>query len=209
MMKFLKATLIASVALIGALISLTTASYAAVLYNNLSPSTPTYNCCGGWGITGSGLGYFAPGMEFTALATGNVAQIALALQVQFELGNPAVDMSLWTASGGLPVTELGPVWTVTPVPIFKSTSDTLTIISGITGVTLTSGDSYILIATPSGPKTYDSWNWNNTGVTGTVVENGLDDPNPQVLSAFEITTACVPTCSVRRRIAGLGRAPSA
>lgn len=201
-MKFLKATLIASVASIGALISLTPASYAAVLYNNLSPSGPTYDCCGtdGWGVTGSAIGYFAPGMEFTALETGNVGQIDLALQVQFVPDNPAdaaVDISLWTASGGLPGTELGSGWTVTPLPIFGSTSDTLTTISGITGITLTGGDNYILIATPSAADTYDSWNWNNTGVTGTLVENigtgPFDVPsNPNVLSAFEIETPCIP-----------------
>jgi hypothetical protein len=51
---------------------------------------------------------------------------------------------------------------------FGSTNDTVTTITGITGVGLTAGTAYFLYITPGAADTDDDWNQNLTGVVGKV-----------------------------------------
>jgi PEP-CTERM motif len=155
-------------AIVAALASVPVASSADVIYSNLGAGN-SYVCCTGETISGpssfSGF-YSAQGNGFTSPGTYNVTQIDVALTNAS--GTNEADVSLWTSVGGLPGAILGN-WIVTNQPYFASTSNTLTTISGITGITLTSGDNYYVIAAPIASDTLDAFNFNNTGALGPIV----------------------------------------
>ena len=52
-------------------------------------------------------------------------------------------------------------------PTSGTTDNTVTTITGITGVSLTAGTWYFLYITAGAADTFDAWNFNSTGATGT------------------------------------------
>ena len=157
-------------AIIAALASLPAASHADVIFSDLGAGN-SYNCCVGFTISGPSSipgFYAAQGDGFISPGPYNVTQIDIALTNAS--GTNEADISLWTNVGGLPGAILGN-WTVTNQLHFGSTSNALTSISGITGITLTSGGSYYLIAAPIDADTWDAFNENITGAGGPHVQN--------------------------------------
>lgn len=134
---------------------------ATVLYSNLGPGN-SYNPGVGWTIMGpAGAESYAQFALFTPTAGGDVAQIDVALRTV--AGNGSAVVSLWTESGGLPGVLLGS-WFVTSTVNFGGCCD-VTSATGITGVTLTGGQSYALLLDTFGSN-WLAWNFNNQGVVG-------------------------------------------
>jgi PEP-CTERM motif len=146
---------------------------ADTIYSNFGPTPPTFNESLGYGVTGSlagGPGTF--GAEFTVPGVGNaiVTGADVALQHILTLGsNGLVDASFWTVSAGLPGTQVGGSFAATATDNFPPEVASL----GISGVTLTGGQSYFLILTPSDNNTHVDWSANNQGVVGGIADIGF------------------------------------
>ncbi len=141
-------------------------------YSDLGPSGNVYNCCSGWTMGGSGtLGsYYYDANEFTAGASGSVSQIDIG--VGYVTGTNSFFASLWTVgSNGLPGTELGQWNNLTSSQTFGGCCG-LVSITGISGISLTSGDNYFLVIGPTtgSSTTWEAWNWNNQGAVGTLLQ---------------------------------------
>jgi hypothetical protein len=143
----------------------------------------------GWTVAGasSSVGYYQPSMLFTPAVTASVSQIIVGIGNVDATTPDSATFSLYTDNGGALGTSLGS-WSVTGLPASASTADTVETISGITGVTLTGGTAYFLSA--SAPSTtWDSWNENSTGITGTVLldcSESFCGTTDGTLGAFEI-----------------------
>ena len=138
-----------------------TGAQADIIYSNFGSTPPTFNESLGYGVTGSlagGPGTF--GAEFTVPGVGNaiVTGADVALQHILTLGsNGVVDASFWTVSTGLPGTQVGGSFAATATDNFPPEVASLS----IGGVTLTGGQSYFLILTPSDNNTHVDWSANN------------------------------------------------
>jgi hypothetical protein len=124
-----------------------------------------YNCCVGGTIGGpnSPVGWIIQANQFTAAAGGNVSEIDVA--IGYVTGTNGATVSLWTDNGGIPGAQLG-TWNIGPLPVFGTCCD-YEAITGISGVSITQGQSYFLMAsTPN--DTWDAWNYNSIGDTGLV-----------------------------------------
>jgi hypothetical protein len=131
------------------------------IFSNLT-SGNTYNTTiGGIGVL-SPPGGEALAQLFTSAGNYKVTQIDIALLRQF--GTNSAVISLWTDSAGQPGTELGS-WTVSGFPTIGSVSTPTAsmaggqIISGITGVSLSAGQSYFLIAAPTSASSNTALTW--------------------------------------------------
>jgi hypothetical protein len=186
----MRTLLFGTAALIGAATSLPAASHADVIFTDL-PASNTYQPGQGYAVSGSAssAGYFAEANAFTSPGAYDVTQIDIGLG--YISGTPnAADVSLWTNASGSPGTELGS-WTVFSQPTFGSATTPVATISGITGINLAAGSSYFLVAAPTtaGVSTFDVWNLNNQGTTGTREDNlgsGWASSGTLTLGAFDI-----------------------
>jgi len=136
-------------------------------YSNLGTGTDVYYCCEGWTMGGTGtLGTsYTLAEEFTAGASGNVSQIDLG--VGYVEGTNSFFAALFTASGSAPGTEVAQ-WSNLTIPQSFGGCCGLVTISGITGVSLTSGTSYFLVIGPTDLSStlWGAWNFNSFGTTG-------------------------------------------
>jgi len=120
-------------------------------------------------------------MSFTSAANYSVTQIDVALGegVNGDAQPQDVQMSLWTnvpgagSPVGQPGVELG-MWVIHNVP--NNTSQVFTI-SGISGVSLLSGQTYWLVAGPSGVYCDAGWYVNNQGFAGNGADVSYDGVN--------------------------------
>jgi hypothetical protein len=166
--KFKLAFLAAATALVTA-----SGAQADTIYSNFGSTPPTFNESLGYGVSGSlagGPGTF--GAEFTVPGTGNavVTGVDVALQHILILGsNGVADASFWTASAGLPSTQVGGSFAVTAT----DNSPPAVASINITGVTLTGGQSYFLILAPSDNFTHVDWFANNQGVVDGIADIGF------------------------------------
>jgi PEP-CTERM motif len=165
---------------------------ADVVFSTFGPGN-SYECCVGGTIGGStsGPGFISQANEFTSSGNFDVSQIDLGLA--FVSGTNSAVVSLWTESGGLQDTELGS-WNVSSLPDFGSTSNTVTSITGISGISLASGLNYFLQVDAGASDTWDAWNWNTIGATGLVVYDtgsGWASNNNATLYAFDVVSASV------------------
>jgi hypothetical protein len=121
----------------------------------------------------------APGALFVSSGNFDVTQIDVSLS--YDGGTNSAVISLFSDASDAPGALLGS-WAVSgqpdnPLPI--------TTVSGISGVTLTSGASYFLEISPGGTETQDGWNYNGLSETGEVYDppyGGLD----LTLPAFDV-----------------------
>ena len=103
--------------------------------------------------------------EFTAGVTGSVSQIDVG--VTYVTGTNEFYVALFTDSNGLPGTQLARWDQLTSNTNF-GTCNGLVTITGITGVSLTAGQSYFLVIGPEDflSDTWEVWNYNSTGRIG-------------------------------------------
>jgi len=137
---------------------------ADTVFNNFGANF-NYNCCVGGTLGGpnSPVGWIIQANEFTALATGSVSEIDVA--IGFVVGTNGATVSLWTDNNGIPGAQLG-TWDISNLPAF-GTCCAVSTITGINGINVTTGTSYFLMAsTPN--DTWDAWNWNSIGDVGLV-----------------------------------------
>jgi PEP-CTERM motif len=138
------------------------------LYSNLGTGSDIYNCCAGWTVSGTGtLGTsFTAANEFTAMATGSISQIDIA--VGYVTGDNSFYAALYTVGGdGNPGTQLGRWDDLSATQPFGGCCG-LVSITGISGISLTAGESYFLVLGPEdiNSTTWEAWNYSNSA-TGT------------------------------------------
>ena len=169
---------------------------AATIYSNFGTSPPIFDQSLGYGVIGAlvgGPGKF--GAEFTVPGSGvaNVTGADVALQhILINGSNAVVVASFWTVSAGIPGTQIGGSFAVTATDNFPPA---VAPIGGITGVTLTGGQSYFLVLTPSNASSYVDWSANNQGVTGGVADIGFGWQSIGASAAtpvFDVTGTLIP-----------------
>ncbi len=89
--------------------------------------------------------------EFVSGGEYALTQVGVALE--YFRGADRANISLWSDAGGLPGHELGS-WSTTAVAAFPGQVVT---VANISGITLTAGSAYFLVATPGGPDTDMGW----------------------------------------------------
>lgn len=165
-MKYLNSKLALFVLATSAAVQLNAAARAAaVVFNNLSATTPYYQNAGNW------LGTLANQYEITATtftpsASGQLDELTLGLI--YQSGANSVTLRLSPDSGGLPS---APIWqtSVPPAPGYGS----LLNLTGIGGPTLNAGQLYWLEGiAPVTPATLHGWYTNNQGDMGPVIGSG-------------------------------------
>lgn len=140
---------------------------ATTIYSTFGPGN-TFNCCSGTVVTGvltSGDVFMEAG-GFTSPFDADLEQIDIALT--WNGGPNTALVSLYTDGGGLPGTAIAS-WIASGFPDWNSNPTTgAATISGITGVHLTAGTTYYLVAGPVDPSddTWLAWNYNDQGVVG-------------------------------------------
>ena len=155
--------------LIVALIALTLSlgrAEAAVIFSDLGPGN-SYDNGNAWEVgQGGNLWGYIPASGFTSQGNYHLSEIDLAL-ANYSGTNEAT-VSLWTDFGGMPTNQLGS-WNVSGQGQYGA-NESITAITGITGITLHAGDRYFveIAAQPGidGSSTVDAWNFNNQGATG-------------------------------------------
>lgn len=163
------------------------------IYNNLnSDPNNVYNCCNGWTVSGEGTvgTSFTAANQFTAMASGSVSQIDIA--VGYVTGLNSFYAALYDSNGSLPGNLLGRWDNLSSSQNFGGCCG-LVSITGITGINLNAGDQYFLVLGPEGLRdtTWEAWNMNNTGATGldlysTDGGQTWNSNGQQTLGAFDI-----------------------
>jgi PEP-CTERM motif len=142
------------------------ASGGSAFYSDLG-NPVNYNCCAGWtvsGTGGTGTSFTAANL-FTSTMSGSVSQIDLG--VGWVLGPYPFNASVWTDVNNLPGTQLAS-WTglMSTAEFGNSTSSLVTI--NVSGLSLTSGQSYFMVVAPTSvnDNSWNAWNYNAQGVNG-------------------------------------------
>ena len=158
-------------------------------FNNLGPAGNLYQCGTiGWVVSGSAAppGTFTQANEFQSANSGGVSQIDVG--VTYVSGVNSFYVSLWTVNAGLPATELAR-WN----NLSTGNCGGLVSITGITGLSLTGGQSYFLVLGPENinSTTFELWNLNSTHVMGSALSstdggNTWINNGQQILGAFDI-----------------------
>lgn len=143
------------------------ATAQTTFFSDLGTGTDVYNCCTGWAVYGSGFigtGFTAANL-FTATSSGSVSTIDLG--VGYIGGTNSFFAAIYSDNGGLPGTEIGSWSNLTSTTTFGQCCGLVTI-TGISGVSLTSGTSYFMVLGPmtTTSNTGEAWNWNSQGVNG-------------------------------------------
>jgi hypothetical protein len=148
-----------------------------------------YDCCVGWTVAGpaSGPGLFSAALPFTPAVDARVTQIDVAVSNAGGANGP-LTIQLAADDGGVPGAVYG-TWTVfSGVPVFGTCCQIETIHVS-PSLPVGQGRQYWVVASTSGSDTWDAWNWNSVGATGTELYNqgsgwlaNLDSP----LGAFDV-----------------------
>jgi hypothetical protein len=144
---------------------------SSTLFTDLGPPGNVYNPSTGWTVSGTGIigTSFTAANLFTVGGSGNFSVTQFDLAVGLAGGTNTFFASIWTDSGGLPGTEVGGAYwgNLSSSTTFGQCCGLVTV-SGISGVSLTGGDSYFMILGPMNltDTTFEAWNWNNQGVNG-------------------------------------------
>ena len=154
---------------------------AGTLFSDLGPPGNQYLCCNGWTVSGTGtIGTaFTAANLFTVGGSGNFSVDQIDLGVGFVVPPDTFAASIWTDVNNLPGTMVGgamwsPLTTITNFgscpPTCPGTYDGggFVTISGISGVSLTGGQSYFMIlsAVSQSDASWTAWNRNSQGVNG-------------------------------------------
>jgi len=158
-------------------------------FDDLGSGNNLYNGSTGWTISGTSAppGSFTTANEFTSLASGSVSEIDVAVSYVAGFQNSSFYAAIYTVgSNGTPGTEL---WSETDLTSNQQFGGCCGLVSltGITGLTLSAGESYFIVLGPAdfNSNTYAVFNWNSTGATG-VDEFSRD--NGQTWTSNGVTT---------------------
>jgi hypothetical protein len=140
-------------------------------FTDLGTGSNVYNCCSGWTMGGSGtLGnYVYDANEFMAGATGNISQIDIG--IGYVTGENSFFVALYSDSNNLPGTLLGQWNNLSASQQFGGCCGLLSI-TGITGISLASGQDYFLVMGPESPSStlWAAWNNNTTNTNGLLLQ---------------------------------------
>jgi hypothetical protein len=144
---------------------------STTLFSDLGPPGDVYTAGIGWSVSGSGvigISQTAAGM-FTVGGSGNFSVSSIDIAVGQVVSPFLFNASIWTDNAGLPGVQV-------PNAAFDNLMSNqpfggccgLVTVSGISGVTLTGGQSYFMILGPVSPSDNSAvaWNLNNQGVNG-------------------------------------------
>ena len=162
-------------------------------FNDLGSGNNVYNCCLGWTVSGtqSPPGSFTAANEFTSMASGSVSQIDVAVSYVPGFQNNFY-AAIFTVNNGVPGTEL---WSESGLSSPQQVGGCcgLVSITGITGLSLTAGQSYFVVL---GPTNFNSnaflvFDENVTGAMGIDLysqDNGQTwhSNGEQTIGAFDI-----------------------
>lgn len=167
------------------------AAQAGILFSDLGPGQ-SYE--GKPWIVG---GQFTPAFSFVAANSGSVSEIDVAL-ASFQSGSDVV--SLWTDGHDALGSELGS-WTVSGLPaVHAYSSGHLASITGISGISLTAGDTYYLQVSGAD----GGWYLNNQNVVGEQLENGAPFFSSRPDGAFDVLSGVPEPATWTMMILGLG-----
>jgi hypothetical protein len=169
----------------------------STLFSDLGPPGNVYSSGIGWSINGSGFSgtSLSQANLFTVGGSGNFSVDSLDIAVAQVNAPFTFDASIWTDNAGLPGVQIANAAfdNLMSNQPFGGCCGLVTV-SGISGVTLTGGQSYFMILDPVSltDSSALAWNWNNQGVNGldlqstdggnTWINNGTGNP----LGAFDI-----------------------
>jgi hypothetical protein len=170
----------------------------STLYSNLGPPGNVYTSGIGWSINGSGPPFgtsLSQANLFILGGSGNFIVDSIDIAVAQVNAPFTFDASIWTDNAGLPGVQVANAAfdNLMSNQPFGGCCGLVTI-SGISGVTLTGGQSYFMILGPVNLNDTSAvaWNWNNQGVNGldlqstdggnTWINNGTGNP----IGAFDI-----------------------
>ncbi|MGH9432472.1 MAG: PEP-CTERM sorting domain-containing protein [Terriglobia bacterium] len=143
------------------------ANVGSVIYSNFGPGYK-FGCCVGWTVSGSqsrAAGNYVVATEFSSPVNFAVGQIDVGVGWVTGGANDVM-VSLWTDSNNLPGTELGS-WSVFALSKFGATDNSVSTISGITGIHVQAGADYFLeLSSPRGA--WNAWSFNSLGSKGLV-----------------------------------------
>jgi hypothetical protein len=167
-----------------ALFAFASSSNAATIFNDFGPGD-SFNTNTGWGVStaSSCCGLHNAAMAFTSPIDADLAQIDIAIQHAQGSANSGTTLTLYTKVGnnlGSPIAS----WVLGALPAFGTAgAPGITTITGITGVHLTAGNSFFLLAEAAGDD-FNSWMTNDQSVFGiTIIE---DSALPRLLGAFRL-----------------------
>ncbi len=133
------------------------------LYSNLGTGGDVYQCCSGWTVSGTGTvgTSFTAANEFTAMASGSISQIDIG--IGYVAGVNSFYAALYTDNSGLPGTQLGRWDNLSSSQNFGGCCGLVTI-TGISGISLTAGESYFLVLGPENinDTSWLAWNFSNS-----------------------------------------------
>jgi hypothetical protein len=138
-------------------------SRADTIFTDFSSSPTAYNAGSGWALNAAENEVAAP---FTPGSNYDLTQIDVAIG-QIVAGG--VQISLNADSGGVPGAAIES-WTITSLPAF-GTCCAIETVTPVGTVPLVSGQQYWIVAAPI-LNSFDAWNLNSTGATGTVAFHG-------------------------------------
>lgn len=128
--------------------------------------------------------------QFSAGASGSVSEIDLS--VSYGSGANSFYAALYTSNSGQPGTQLARWDNLTSSQSFNNCCGVVSI-TGITGLSLTAGQSYFLVVGPENlnSNTVEQWNFNTTGATGLSllsVDGGLtwNNQTQNALGGFDV-----------------------
>jgi len=174
------------------------AAASPVLFSDLGTGTTAYNGNTGWMVSGGpdlpAEDQISVADEFTVAGAGSISVGQIDLAIANISGLDTFAASIWTDVNGSPGSEVsGAYWSEsTPFQVWGCCG--LVSVTGITGVTLTGGQSYFMVLTPlstSGDSMNVSY-WNNQGAIGDVQYSSDDGASwsdlgtDSTLSAFDV-----------------------
>lgn len=136
------------------------------IYSDLGPAGSEYDCCVGWTVSGAqspvGANIYSA-MAFTPNADYSVARIDIA--AGYASGPNGVVVTLNDDQGGVPGNIIH-TWRLTNLAAF-GTCCTLESLQGGSEAVITGGVQYWIVERALRHDTWDAWNYNDTGATGT------------------------------------------
>jgi hypothetical protein len=133
------------------------------LYSNLGTGSDVYNCCSGWTVSGTGsIGTsFTSANEFQVTTGGSVGEIDVG--VGFVEGVNSFYLDIDADNGGKPGSVLASFTGLSSSETFGDCCG-LVSITGISGLSLTTGTNYWMVLGPTSTSatTWEAWNFSNS-----------------------------------------------